>query len=77
MDFFLSVRTELDIDELIKYYFKVRPKFKYIDICSIFSQHHRKNLTLQQLKTRLKKKLHLSRKRNVLKKIQWLLFPMN
>ena len=37
--------TELDIDGLIKYYFKVRQKFKYIEICSIINQHHRKKLT--------------------------------
>ena len=57
MNVFFPVSTELDIDELIKYYFKVRPKFKYIDICSIINQHHRKRLTLQ--------KLHLTRKTNV------------
>ena len=63
MDVFLHVSTELDIDGLIKYYFKVRQKFKYIDICSIINQHHRKKLSLRQLKTKLKK-LHLARKRN-------------
>ena len=63
MDVFLLVSTELAIDELIKYYFKVRQKFKYIDICSIINQHHQKKLTLRQLKTKLKK-LHLTRKRN-------------
>ena len=62
MGVFLPVSTELAIDELIKYYFKVRQKFKYIGICSIINQHHRKKLTLRQLKTRLK--LHLTRKRN-------------
>ena len=56
MDVFLPVSTELDIEELIKYYFKVRPKVKYIDICSIINQHHRKKLKLRQL--------HLMRKRN-------------
>ena len=50
MDPFLPVSTELDIDELIKYYFKVRPKFKHIDTCSIINQHHRKRLKLRQLK---------------------------
>ena len=64
MDVFLPVSTELDIDELIKYYFKVRPKFKYNDICSIINQHHRTKLTLRRLKTKLKN-LHLTRKTNV------------
>ena len=50
MDPFLPVSTELDIDELIKYCFKVRPKFKHIDTCSIINQHHRKRLKLRQLK---------------------------
>ena len=64
MDVLLPVSTELDIDGLIKYYFRVRQKFKYIDICSIINQHHRKKPTLRQLKTKLKK-LHLTRKINV------------
>ena len=64
MGVFLSVSTELDIEDLIKYYFKVWPKFKHIDICSIINQHYRKKLKLRQLKTKLKK-LHLTRKRNV------------
>ena len=64
MDVFLPVSTELDTDELIRYYFKARQKFKYIDICSIINQHHRKKLTLQQLKIKLRK-LHLTRKRYV------------
>ena len=64
MDVFLPVSTELDIDRLIKYYFKVRQMFRYIDICSIINQYHRKKLTLRQLKTKLQK-LHLTRKRNV------------
>ena len=49
MDVFLLVSTELNIDELIKYYFQVRPKFKYIDICNIINEHHRTTLTLRQL----------------------------
>ena len=61
MNLFLPVSTDLDIDELIKYHFKVRPK--HSDICSIISQHHRKKLNLRQLKTKMKK-LHLTRKRN-------------
>ena len=64
MDVFLPVSTELDIGELIKYYFKVRPTFKYLDICSIINQHHRKKLRLRQLKTKLRK-LHFTKKRNV------------
>ena len=64
MDVFLSVGTELNIDELIKYCFPVRPKFKYIDICNVINEHHRMTLTLRQLKTKLKK-LNLTRKRNV------------
>ena len=64
MDVFLPVSTELNIDELIKYYFQVRPKFKYINICNIINEHHRTTLTLRQLKTKLKK-LNLTRKRNV------------
>ena len=64
MDVFLPVSTELDLDKLIKYYFKVRPKFKYIDICSIINRYHRKKLKLRQLKTKLKK-LHLTREINV------------
>ena len=50
MDVFLPVSTELDTEEPIKYYFKVRPKFKHIDICIIINQHHRK-----KLKSRVKK----------------------
>ena len=61
MNLFLPVSTDLDIDELIKYHFKVRPK--HCDISSIISQHHRKKLNLRQLKTKTKK-LHLTRKRN-------------
>ena len=61
MGVFFPVSTELYIDELIKYYFKVRPKFKYIDACSI-NQHHCKKLKLGQLKRNLKK-LHLTRKK--------------
>ena len=61
MNLFLPVSTDLDIDELIKHHFKVRPK--HSDICSIISQHHRKKLNLRQLKTKIKK-LHLTRKRN-------------
>ena len=68
MDVFLPVSTEIDLDELIKYYFKVRPKFKYIYICSIINQYHRKKLKLRQLKTKLKK-LHLTRKRNVFEEV--------
>ena len=68
MDVFLPGSTELDIGELIKYYFKARPKFKHIDICSIINQHHRKKLKLRQLKTKLKK-LHLTRKRNVFEEV--------
>ena len=49
MDVFISVSTELDIEEIIKYYFKVRPTFKHIDICSIINQHYRKKLKLRQL----------------------------
>ena len=64
MDIFLPLSTELYIDELIKYYFKVRPKFKYINICSIINQPHCKKLKLRQLKTKLKK-LHPTRKTNV------------
>ena len=64
MDVFLPVSTELDLDKPIKYYFKVRPKFKYIDICSIINRYHRKKLKLRQLKTKLKK-LHPTRKTNV------------
>ena len=64
MDVFISVSTELDIEEIIKYYFKVRPTFKHIDICSIINQHYRKKLKLRQLKTKLKK-LHLTREINV------------
>ena len=64
MDVFLPVSTELDFGELIKYYFKVRPTFKYLDICSIINQHHRKKLRLRQLKTKLRK-LHFTKKRNV------------
>ena len=64
MDVFLPVSTELNIDELIKYYSQLRPKFKYIDICNIINEHHRTTLTLRQLKTKLKK-LNLMRKRNV------------
>ena len=64
MNVFLPVSTELNIDELIKYYFQLRPKFKYIDICNIINEHHRITLTLQQLKTKLKK-LNRTRKRNV------------
>ena len=64
MDIFLPVSTEPDIDELVKYYFQVRSKFKYIDICSLINKHHRITLTLRQLKTKLKK-LHLKRKRNI------------
>ena len=60
MDVFFPVSTKLDIDELIKHYFKVRPKCKYNDICSIINHYQ---LTLQHLKTKLKK-LHLQRKRN-------------
>ena len=63
MDVFLPVSTELNIDELIKYYFQVRPKFKYINICNIINEHHCTTLTLRQLKTKLKK-LNLTRKRN-------------
>ena len=68
MGVFLPGSTELDIGELIKYYFKARPKFKHIDICSIINQHHRKKLKLRQLKTKLKK-LHLTRKRNVFEEV--------
>ena len=67
MDVFLPVSTELNIDELIKYYFKLRPKFKYIDICNIINEHHYITLTLRQLKAKLKK-LNLTRKRNVSEK---------
>ena len=67
MDVFFPVSTKLDIDELIKHYFKVRPKCKYNDICSIVNHYHRKKLTLQHLKTKLKK-LHLQRKRNAFEK---------
>ena len=68
MDLFLPVSTDLDIDELIKYYFKVRPKFKHSDMSSIISQHHRKKLNLRQLKTKMKK-LILREKEMLLKKI--------
>ena len=64
MNVFLPVSTELNIDELIKYCFQVRPKFKYIDICYIINEYHRTTLTLRQLKTKLKK-LNLTRKRSV------------
>ena len=64
MDIFLPLSTELDIDKLLKYCFKVKPKFKYMDICSIINQHHCKKRKLRQLKTKLKK-LHPTRKRNV------------
>ena len=64
MNVFLPVSTELNIDELIKYYFQLRPKFKYIDICNITNEYHRITLTLQQLKTKLKK-LNRTRKTNV------------
>ena len=64
MNVFLPVSTELNIDELIKYHFQLRPKFKYIDICNIINEDHRITLTLRQLKIKLKK-LNLTRKRNV------------
>ena len=47
MDAFLPVSTELDIGEIIKYYFKVRPKFKHIDTFGIINQHYRKRLKLR------------------------------
>ena len=64
MDVFLPVSTGLNIDELIKYYFQLRLKFKYIDICNIINEHHHITLTLRQLKAKLKK-LNLTRKRNI------------
>ena len=54
MDVFLPVSTELDIDELIKHYFKLRRKFKHIDICSIINQHHRKKSEIATVKNKLK-----------------------
>ena len=57
MDVSLPVSTELDIEELIKHYFKAKRKFKHIDICRVVNQHHRKKLKLRQLL--------LLRKRNV------------
>ena len=56
MDVFLSVSTELNIEELIKNYFKLRPKSKYIDIRNIINEHHYITLTLRQLKAKLKKR---------------------
>ena len=53
MDVFLPVSTELNIDELIKYYFQLRPKVKYIDVCNIINEHHHITLTLRQLKAKL------------------------
>ena len=67
MDVFFPVSTKLDIDELIKHYVKIRPMFKYNDICSIINHYHRKKLTLQHLKTKLKK-LRLQRKRSAFEK---------
>ena len=64
MDVFLPGSTEHHIDELIKYYYQVSPKFKYINVCNIINEHHRITLTLRELKTKLKK-LNLTRKRNV------------
>ena len=54
MGVFLPGSTELDIGEIIKYYFKARPKFKHIDICSIINQHHRKKKEIATVKNKVK-----------------------
>ena len=54
MGVFLPGSTELDIGELIKYYFKARPKFKHIDICSILNQHHHKKKEIATVKNKVK-----------------------
>ena len=64
MDVFLPVSTEVNIDELLKWYFQLKPKFKYIDICNIINEHHHITMTLRQLKAKWNK-LNLTRKGNV------------
>ena len=53
-----------NIEDLVVYYHNVRPKFKYKEICSIISSHHKRDITMSKIKSILKNK-GLNRKRNV------------
>ena len=63
-DVFLPQSYPGNVRDLVLYYFSVRPKLKYKDICSIISVHHSKRITMYRIKSILKLE-GLNKKRNV------------
>ena len=63
-DILLPECIQLTLDELVCYYHQVRPKFKYKQILSITTSHHRVPITYSTFKSICKRE-GLNRKKNV------------
>ena len=64
MDVLLPANANSNSEDLVKYYFGIRPKLKYNHICTLINEHHGVPLTMRQL-LQICKKSGFSRKRNV------------
>ena len=49
-DAVLPPNHDLSLEELVQYYHKIKPKFKYNDICRLITMHHGMNLSGKKLK---------------------------
>ena len=64
MDIVLPRNVSLNVFQLVEYYFQIKPKLKYKNICTIINEFHGLPLTMRQLKEIYRRKGY-SRRRNV------------